>query len=190
MAKPVLVVLIASTRPQRKGPAIAKWFTSVAEAHPTFEVRLVDLAEVGLPLLDEPNHPRMKQYQQEHTKRWSAIVDAADAFVFVTPEYNYNPPPSLLNALDYLYQEWLYKPVGIVSYGGISGGLRSAQALKLAVTTLKMMPLSDGVVAPNFFGQINSEGVFEANESQIHSAHAMLDELAKWSAALSQIRHA
>ena len=61
--------------------------------------------------------------------------------VFVTPEYNFGPPPPLVNALNYVYKEWNYKPAGIVSYGGVSGGVRSALVEKITLTTLKMMPM-------------------------------------------------
>src|SRR5436305_1641336 len=108
---PALHVIIASTRPGRVGPAIAEWFVGVAQRQARFAVRLVDLAEVGLPLLDEPAHPRLAQYTQPHTRAWSAIVDSADAFVVVTPEYNHAIPAPLVNALDYLSHEWAYKPV-------------------------------------------------------------------------------
>src|SRR5690349_114928 len=122
---PHLQIVVASTREQRKGPQVAAWFEGEARAHGGFEIELVDLAAVALPLFDEPRHPRLRQYEHEHTRRWSASVERADAFVFVTPEYNYGAPPSLLNALDYLIQEWAYKPVGFVSYGGVSAGTRS-----------------------------------------------------------------
>ena len=81
------------------------------------------------------NHPRLRQYEHDHTKAWSDSVDAADAFVFVTPEYNYFAPPALMNAIDYVLHEWACKPAGIVSYGGASGGMRSAQMLKLLLTS-------------------------------------------------------
>ena len=79
----------------------------------------------------------------------------ADAFVFVTPEYNYAPPPALVNALNYLSREWNYAPVGFVSYGGISGGLRSVQVAKQIVTTLKMMPIPEGVPMPMVFQNLD-----------------------------------
>src|SRR5437588_355270 len=94
--------ILCSTRPGRQGPAIADWFQEFARQHGKFEAELVDLAPVALPLFDEPKHPRFQKYQNEHTKKWSASVAAADAFVFVTPEYNFGPPPSLLNALNFL----------------------------------------------------------------------------------------
>ena len=117
-----LDVIVASTRPGRVGVHVGRWFHEVAREHSGFETHWIDLAEVGLPLVDEPKHPRLRDYQHEHTKRWSAIVDAADAFVLVTPEYNYSPTPALTNAIDTVLHEWAYKPVGFVSYGGVSGG--------------------------------------------------------------------
>ena len=126
-----LAVVIGSVRPGRVGPSVAAWFLEAAREHGNFDVTLVDLADVGLPLLDEPEHPVKQLYEHEHTKKWAAIVDDADAFVFVTPEYDFFAPASLLNAIQYLSKEWGYKPAGIVSYGGISGGLRSTQMVRL-----------------------------------------------------------
>ena len=184
---PRLHVILCSTRPGRVGAPVARWFTDLAVAHGTFETTLVDLAEVGLPIFDEPRHPRLQKYEHEHTKRWSAIVAAADAFVFVTPEYNFSPPPSLLNALDFLYVEWNHKPVAFVSYGGISGGLRSVQMQKLTVTTLKMVPLAEAVAIPHVAKQIEG-GAFMPSEQNIKSAGAMLDELLRYTNALMVLR--
>lgn len=182
-----LHTVICSTRPGRVGPAVATWFQSAAEAHGGFDAALVDLADFALPVYDEPKHPRLGQYEHEHTKRWSASVAGADAFVFVTPEYNFGPPPSLVNALNYLYNEWNYKPAAFVSYGGISGGLRSVQVAKLTLTTLKMAPIVEAVTVPMVANQI-AEGRFTPNDMQTQSAKAVLDELAKWAGALKPLR--
>ncbi len=125
-----LLVIIASTRPGRIGPTIADWFVGQATEHGGFDVEVADLAEIDLPLLDEPAHPATGKYVHQHTKDWSALVDSADAFVFVMPEYNHSYTAPLKNAIDYLNREWAYKPVGFVSYGGVSGGLRAVQAIK------------------------------------------------------------
>src|SRR5262252_9743384 len=87
LSMPNLMVVIASTRPIRAGLPVARWFAGRAAEHPAFDVDLVDLAELDLPFMDEPEHPRLRRYVHEHTKRWSGRVTAADAFVFVTPEY-------------------------------------------------------------------------------------------------------
>jgi NAD(P)H-dependent FMN reductase len=184
---PRLHTVIASTRPGRVGPAPAKGFHEFARRHGGFDARLIDLADFSLPLIDEPHHPNRREYTQEHTKKWSEGVNAADAFVFVTPEYNYGPPPSLLNALDYLYWEWQYKGVGLVGYGGISGGGRSTHAIMPTIVTLKMMPIPENVWLPNVFQQIR-EGVFTANEFNEQGAAALLNELLKWTEALAPLR--
>ena len=125
-----LNVIIASTRPGRVGSTVGTWFYELARHHGNFDVRWVDLVDFNLPVFDEPYHPRQQNYQHEHTKRWAASVDEADAYVFVVPEYNFGPTPALLNALNYVYHEWNYKPAAFVSYGGISGGMRSVEATK------------------------------------------------------------
>jgi NAD(P)H-dependent FMN reductase len=184
-----LDVVLVSTRPGRAGPAIASWFLTQVERHAKFAVHLIDLALVALPLLDEPHHPRLRQYEHEHTKAWSRTIDAADAFVFVTPEYNYGTPPSLVNALDYLHHEWAYKPVAFVSYGGVSGGTRSAQMTKEIVTTLRMMPIPEAVALPFFAQQLDREkNQFTPPKSQEDAAVLMLDELHRWATALKAMR--
>src|ERR1700741_2157396 len=142
---PKLHVVTVSTRPGRIGPSIAKWVAEFARTNGKFDVTEIDLAEFNLPLLDEPNHPMRRQYENAHTKRWSDSVNRADAFVFVVPEYNYSPPPTLTNALDYLFWEWNYKPAGFVGYGGISGGQRSTGPARITASTLKMMPVPEMV---------------------------------------------
>jgi NAD(P)H-dependent FMN reductase len=182
-----LKIIIASTRPGRKGIHVANWFIDIAKKDENFNVEILDLAEINLPFIDEPKHPRLQEYTKEHTKDWSKTIDAADAFVFVIPEYNYSMPPTLLNAIDFLYKEWNYKPVGLVSYGGLSGGTRSAQVCKEVITTVKMMPLSVAVSLPFFEKHIQNEqfiGYEEANKS----AENLLKELLKWTQALKPLR--
>ncbi len=100
----------ASTRPGRIGPSFGDWFADVAAAHGGFDVEKIDLAEVNLPFVDEPSHPKLRAYQHQHTKDWSAMIERADAYVFVTPEYNYGYNAVLKNALDFLAHEWADKP--------------------------------------------------------------------------------
>jgi NAD(P)H-dependent FMN reductase len=183
-----LQTIICSTRPSRVGPVIAQWFHEQATEHGKFETQLVDLAAFKLPVFDEPEHPRLQNYRHEHTKAWSASVASADAYVFVTPEYNYNPPPSFVNAVNYLVKEWGYKPAGFVSYGGVSGGLRAAQAAKLLVTSVKMMPMSEGVGIPNFPQFMDDSQNFRPNDLVVASVKPMLDEMHRWAEALKPLR--
>lgn len=182
-----LLAVTVSTREGRVGGAVATWFDAFARQNSDFVVNTVDLKKLDLPLLDEPKHPLMQDYQFEHTKRWSALVEPADAIVFVTPEYDYFVPGALVNAVDYLSQEWSYKPVGFVGYGGISGGLRSIQAAKPLVTSVKMMPIPESV-SVHFVQNNLKDGVFTPERKHEDMARIMLDELIKWAGALRPLR--
>jgi len=183
-----LNVIVCSTRPGRVGPSVARWFHEAACRHGRFEAELVDLADFDLPIYDEPNHPRTRKYEHDHTRRWSASVAAADAYAFVMPEYNFCPPPAFVNAANYVYHEWTYKPAGIVSYGGVSGGLRAAQGAKSLLTSLRVMPIPEGVPIPSVTQHLDDERRFVANELHEASVKLMLDELVKWAEALKPIR--
>jgi NAD(P)H-dependent FMN reductase len=185
---PTLTIVIASTRPGRAGLPIAEWFTARARAHGGFDVVVADLAELRLPLLDEPSHPRLRQYTHQHTRDWSAIVERSDAFVFVTAEYNFGYPAPLKNAIDYLHLEWQYKPLGFVSYGGVAAGTRAVQQLKQVVSALKMFPLAEAVSIPFHTQFIDDDGRVVANEVMEQAADAMLDELKRTEAALRTLR--
>jgi NAD(P)H-dependent FMN reductase len=185
---PTLTIIIGSTRPGRGGLPVARWFAERARGHGGFDVVVVDLAELGLPLLDEPEHPRLRRYTRQHTKDWSAMVEASDAFVLVAGEYNHGYPAPLKNALDYLHHEWRYKPVGFVSYGGVAAGTRAVQQLKQVVTALRMLPLFEAVNIPFYRQFLDDEDQVQANEVMEQAAIAMLDELARTAAALRPLR--
>lgn len=186
--RPKLQVVVASTRPGRVGLPIGEWFYRRAVEHGAFEVQWVDLAAIDLPMFDEPQHPRLRQYQHQHTKDWSALVEQADAFVFVIPEYNFGFTAPLKNALDYLSLEWNYKPAGLVSYGGVAAGTRAVQMLKPVLTTLKMMPLSEAVSIPFVQQFLDENDEVRANAVMEQSATAMLDELGRWELSLRSLR--
>lgn len=185
-----LHVIVCSTRPGRVGFSVARWFNEYAKQHSQFDVELVDLADVNLPVYDEAYHPARARYEKEHTKAWSAIVSRADAYVFVTPEYNYGPPPAFINALNYLYKEWNYKPCGFVSYGGISGGMRAVQLAKQLVTALKMMPMVEGVAVPLVMNFLDENKEFKSNDLIDKAADTMLAEMLRWANGLKAMREA
>ena len=183
-----LKIITSTTRPGRAGVAIEKWFTDFAKSKPEFNVELLDLSVINLPFMDEPNHPLLQKYQHEHTKQWSAKINEADAFIIILAEYNYAFPAPIKNVLDFLFVEWMHKPVGFVSYGGISGGLRATQMLKQVITTLSMMPITTQVNIPFFAKLIDENGVFQSNEIINKSAEHTLVELKKWSDVLKPMR--
>ena len=182
-----LHIIVGSTRPGRIARPIADWVYDRAVADGRFEVELVDIADYDLPVLDEPHHPVLGKYENPHTLRWAAKIREADAFIFVTPEYNYGPSIALLNAFDYLGREWTYAPVAFVSYGGIAGGLRGVQAMKQIVTTVRMMPIPDGVVLPLVMQHLQT-GEFVPPASAQPAFGPMLTELLRWAGALKPLR--
>lgn len=182
-----LKIIIASTRPGRKGPLFANWINELAGTVPEFDVELIDLAVENLPFMDEPHHPRLGQYTHQHTKDWSAKISGADAFILVTPEYNYGFPATIKNAIDFLFNEWRHKPIGFLSYGGVAAGTRSIQMLKLTLTALEMVPLSTAINIP-FYAHHIKDDVFVPTEEHKKTADMLFKELIKWSEALKMIR--
>lgn len=179
-----LEVIIASTRPGRMGKEIGDWIADYAARHSDFTVSVADLAEINLPMYDEPHHPMSGKYTKDHSKAWSERVAKADAFVIVTPEYNYSAPPALVNAVDYLYYEWGYKPAAFVGYGGV-GAARAIQMEKQLLTTLGVMPLREAVSLVGVSRM--SPDPFTPNEKNEQAADTMLSELKKWAQALQPL---
>ncbi|MGA0557038.1 NADPH-dependent FMN reductase [Larkinella sp. VNQ87] len=183
-----LKIINSTVRPSRKGPLVVAWITELARQHGGFNVEVLDLAEINLPFMNEAAHPRLKQYQHEHTKKWSVTIDEADAFLFVTAEYDHSYPAPLKNALQYLVQEWAYKAAGIVSYGGISAGTRAATSLKADLIALKVVPLFEAVHLPFFDQFITEEEEFVPTESSNKAAQLMLNELIRWTKGMLVVR--
>ena len=185
---PTLLTVIASTRPGRVGLPVGEWFHQRAVAHGSFDCALVDLAVLQLPLLDEPKHPRLREYTKEHTRAWSNTVAEADAVVLVTSEYNYGYPAALKNAIDYLHHEWRHKAVGFVSYGGVAAGTRAVQQLKTVIGAVGMYPGQIAVNIPFVQQFLGEDGAVHANSVMEEAADGMLDELLRLDGALRTLR--
>jgi len=141
-----VAVVIGSTRPARICPGIAEWVRKVAQRGSPLHYELLDLAEVGLPMLDEPLMAAVQQYEHEHTRAWSRTVSAFDGFIFVFPQYNWGYPAPLKNALDFLFVEWRDKPASYVTYG-TRGGHKAAVQFQGVLGGLDMRELDDHVEA-------------------------------------------
>jgi len=139
-----VAVIISSTRPTRICPGIAEWTQRTLSERSPLQYRLIDLAEVNLPLLDEPLKAALRDYRHPHTKAWSQLISGFAGFVFVSPQYNWGYPGVLKNALDYLYFEWHDKPATTVTYGTRGGG-KGAEQLRQVFDGLHMRPLPDRV---------------------------------------------
>lgn len=183
-----LKIITASTRPGRVGPTVSDWAVKVARENDALDTEPVDLADINLPLLDEKHHPAMQKYEREHTRRWSSVIAGADAVIFVTPEYDYFAPASLVNAVQTLSREWKYLPVGVVSYGGVSGGLRSAQEVRQLLGNVGAYAIPQTVPVPFVSEFIGADGVFAANAKMNEGVAGMVDELAKLAKVLKPLR--
>lgn len=184
-----VLMLVCSTRPGALGPAVGQWLTGTLApraAELGAELVPVALGDLGLPFLDEEEHPSSGIYRHAHTRRWSAMVDAADGFIVVTPEYNYGMPATLKNALDYLGREWAWKPVGFASYGNTSAGTRSVQHAKQVVTTLRLVPLAATVALR--IGEAITDGQVGHDPALASAAVGVLDELVRVANALRPVR--
>jgi NAD(P)H-dependent FMN reductase len=184
-----LKIISSTVRPGRKGPIVASWILEEVKKSGLFEAELVDLGELALPVMNEPVHPVMRQYEHQHTKDWSVKIAEADAFIFVTAEYDYSYPAPLKNALEYLVHEWGIKPAGIVSYsGGPFGGVRAVNNLKADLLMLKIVSIHEGVVVPSLNQFMDENNVFTASEQLVKNAGIMLKSLERWTRGLNQIR--
>ncbi|GAB3883573.1 NAD(P)H-dependent oxidoreductase [Kibdelosporangium lantanae] len=182
-----LAVITGSTRPGRRATQVAEWVRDRAE----HSVEVVDLADVGLPLLDEPVPAAIGDYRNEHTKRWARLVDSFDGFVFVTPEYNHSMPAALKNAVDFLYAEWNDKAAGFVSYG-INGGTRAVEHLRLTLAEVKVAcvrtQVSLGLFTDFDIPDMAEPGTFRPAGHHDGILARMLDEVVEWSTALRPLR--
>ncbi len=183
---PRIAVVVGSTRPMRVGPEVARWAFDLAARREDAVYDLVDLADVGLPLLDEPEPASSGNYTKDHTRRWSETVRTYDGFLFVTPEYNRGLPASLKNALDFLYAEWNNKAAGIVCYGS-SGGLRAAEQLKSVLGELQVATVR-GQVSISIFDDMEGFTRMTPREFQAGNLSTTLGQLTAWAGALREVR--
>ncbi|PSL37944.1 NAD(P)H-dependent FMN reductase [Labedella gwakjiensis] len=177
--RPTLLVVIATTRPIAAGRAVGAWVADRAGADDRFALDVVDLRDLALPFLDEPHHPKLRAYEHDHTHAWSSRVASADAFVFVTPEYNHSFTAPLKNALDYLNAEWAHKPVGLVSYGGLSGGSRAVTALEPVLSNLALLTVQANVEIA-WVAEHIADDVFHATDRHDRALEAQLDAIARY----------
>jgi NAD(P)H-dependent FMN reductase len=182
-----LKIITASTRPGRRGIAVTHWVLDMLKSNSAFHSEHLDLAEINLPFMDEPHHPRLQNYTKQHTKDWSQKIAEADAFIIVMPEYNNGYIAPLKNAIDFLVNEWAYKSVGFVSYGGVSAGTRAVQLLKPVLSLLRMLPVTESVYIP-FFESHLKEGVFVPSELLNKNLNGMFSEISKVDRGLRLLR--
>ncbi|SNY44262.1 NADPH-dependent FMN reductase [Paractinoplanes atraurantiacus] len=182
-------IILGSTRPQRRGEAVAHWVLGRAAPRTDAEFDLIDLRDHPLPHLDEPNPALFSSsYEHAHTRAWSSTIAAYDGYVLVTAEYNHGVPSPLKNALDFLYHEWSNKAVALVSYG-VDGGARAAEQLRLAAGALQMADVAHQVTL-SLFTEWENLTTFNPTDRAATTLDRTLDQVVAWSTALSSLRAA
>ncbi|MEU3721570.1 NAD(P)H-dependent oxidoreductase [Streptomyces sp. NPDC031705] len=184
-----VAVVIGSVREGRRGPAVADWFLSAAASHDTgLRFDVIDLAEVPLPLTlpdwgGTPD-PTAAAVLAEVGPR----LAAADAFVIVTPEYNHSFPAAVKNLIDWHRPQWQAKAVGFVSYGGVSGGLRAVEQLRLVFAEMHAVTVRDSVSLHGPWSGLGPDGVPRDAAVTESAAKNMLGQLDWWGRALRTAR--
>jgi NAD(P)H-dependent FMN reductase len=183
-----VAVVVGSVREGRAGRAVADWFVGAAKGSDGLDLDVVDLVDVELPLA-MPGWGRTPS--PEAAAALAGVTPrlaAADAFVVVTPEYNHSFPAALKNFVDWHRAEWHAKPVGFVSYGGLSGGLRAVEQLRLVFAELHAMTVRDSVSLHGPWSGLTEDGTPRDAAVCESAAKGMLGQLSWWGRALRTAR--
>ncbi|HTE51687.1 MAG TPA: NAD(P)H-dependent oxidoreductase [Kofleriaceae bacterium] len=188
----VISVIVGSTRPGRFSEKPARWILQHLERRSGVDARLLDLRDFPMPFFDQPVSPATPgrpAYENDVVKRWTSSIAQSDAFVFVTPEYNYGPSAVLKNAIDWVYPEWNRKAAGFVSYGSAMGA-RGVQQLRETAIELQLAPVRSSVHIPvSTLWAHYRDGDVDAGLAELDaSAGVLIDDLLWWTAALKTAR--
>ncbi|GAA3941872.1 NAD(P)H-dependent oxidoreductase [Actinomadura viridis] len=178
-----VAIIIGSTRAGRFGPVVATWFAGHAARYADMTADVIDLRDTRLPdtLVDEGDEI------PEPVRALAPRLAAADAFVVVTAEYNHSFPAPLKTAIDWFVDEWRAKPVGFVSYGGVSGGLRAVEQLRLVFAELHATTVRDTVSFHSCWEKFDDGRPVDAAGADA-AAKGLLDQLTWWARALRDAR--
>ncbi|MCM1971961.1 MULTISPECIES: NADPH-dependent FMN reductase [unclassified Streptomyces] len=183
-----VAVILGSVREGRHGPAVADWFLGAAGAVGGLDLDLIDLADVDLPLAMPGWGGSPSPQAAAALAEVSPRLAAAEAFVIVTPEYNHSFPAVLKNLIDWHREEWQAKPAGFVSYGGLGGGLRAVEQLRLVFAELHTVTVRDSVSLHGPWSGLDPDGVPRDTAVAEGAVKGMLGQLAWWGRALRAAR--
>lgn len=176
-----IAVIMGSVRSGRFCDTVTGWLMARLEGRCEFAAQVIDPAELPLPgwagLEEGPGTAELRRR-----------LDEADAFIVVTPEYNHSFTAALKTVIDTAYEEWQAKPVGFVSYGGTSGGLRAVEQLRQVFAELHAVTLRDSVSFANAWEQFDDQGQPKNVDAQQKSLNRMLAKLHWWASALRNAR--
>jgi len=167
-----VAVIYGSIRPGRFCDTVVRWTMERIAANGKFQLDLIDPA-------GQSEGPSQSQQQR---------LGQADAFVLVTPEYNHGYPAPLKALIDSAGAEWHAKPVAFVSYGGVSGGLRAVEQLRLVFAELHAVTIRDSVSFSSAWEQFDETGALRNPERAERGIETLLARLNWWAVALRNAR--
>jgi NAD(P)H-dependent FMN reductase len=185
-----LLIITASVREERFGPVVSNWFLSRALVNERFESSGLDLADIELPtrLPSNIDALNMSEGRSPAMRELFARLEEAEAFVAVTPEYNHGYPASLKHLIDWHFSIWRCKPVAFVSYGGVSGGLRAVEQLRLVFAEMHATTLRDSISFDRFWEKFDEKGQLIKAEEANQAADQLLERLSWWALTLRRGR--
>jgi NAD(P)H-dependent FMN reductase len=187
-------LIIGSTREGRAADLVAPWLIRALEKRDDFELQVLDLRDWDLPMFRETfatiGDMHDPTFSSPTVKEWNTTIGSADAFVFLTPEYNHSLPAVLKNAIDSVFVTFGFrnKPSACVAYsGGLTGGARAPEHLAQIALEAEMVPLRNNVLLP-FVGEAFDEAGEPQNPIANLSLSILLDDLSWWGETLKSAR--
>ena len=174
-----IAVIYGSHREGRFCDVVGGWVLSQLALERDVEVDVLDPARLDLPQRFGERSPAVLRLQER--------LSAADAFLVVTPEYNRSFTAPLKAVIDSASEAWHAKPVAFVSYGGISGGLRAVEQLRLVFAELHAVTLRDTVSFSDAWDRFADGQPTDAPRAA-RAFRQMMARLKWWSTALKQAR--
>lgn len=181
-----IAIVTGSSRPGSVNGSVAEWALAQVADRTDADFEIVDINDFGLPLLDEAYPAAMQNYQNEHTRKWSAAISEFDGFIFIVHEYNHTAGPVLVNALSYLNTEFNNKAAGFISYGS-AGGVRAVEHLRGALSELQVAHVRNTAMF-SLFTDFENFSVFAPTEQNAATLAPMVDQVVSWSRALEPVR--
>ncbi|MFK7831173.1 MAG: NADPH-dependent FMN reductase [Congregibacter sp.] len=189
-----VLLIVGSTRPGRTSDLLMPWLEEIFDADSRFDLSVEDLRDWPLPMFQEEpakiGNPASPNYSDSLVGQWNRAVTAADAYVFVTPEYNHSVPGVLKNAIDSVFFSpgFRNKPCAFVGYSiSPTGAVRAIEHLIQIVSTLEAMPLRNAVMIGKVSEAFDEQGKPVDPMTQL-VAQIMADDVHWWGNALRSAR--
>lgn len=180
-----ILIFYGSYRSDRQGIRLAEWLVR-AFADRGAEPELIDAKVLDLPMLDR----MFKEYPAGDAppalRELAEKIKSADAFVFVTGEYNWGVQPGLKNLTDHFLEEWYWRPAAIASYSaGRYAGVRAGLAWHGILSEMGMVVVSSTVAVGGIGSAFDEDGepTGESGAALTRAFPRFADDLAWWSQA-------